>query len=283
MLSALEAYDVNSGSASTAIFNETPMNTSAYMPYKSISPNIIVCKGLESYPGLYGTGFFVTFPPFEPVFYVTARHCIVDILPDSSEAKLMIPVVPGGSKSVLFSHVLQAAADDSCDNDIEDVAIYVVSEEISTEEYVALRERALPLQHQDDVDNLLNLALARGSNLRAVGYPIHNHPNCATEVDYDAGQMRIQPRGFYGKLSVDGLFPNQYCLTEVNWKEHDYRGFSGSPVVELAENISVKGDVHPLVVGVVLMATQHLVRFISINVVCNTIAAYLVHKGYVET
>ncbi|WP_205899449.1 hypothetical protein, partial [Pseudomonas viridiflava] len=101
-----------------------------------------------------------------------------------------------------------------------------------------------------------------------------------TEVDYDAGQIRIQPRGFYGELSVDGLFPNRYCLTEVNWKEHDYRGFSGSPVVDLGEYISVKTEVHPLIVGVVLMATQHVVRSISINVVCNTIAAYLAHKGY---
>lgn len=256
------------------------MNSSAYMPYKSISPNILVCKGLESYPGLNGTGFFVTFPPFEPVFYVTARHCIKDILQDGSETRLMVPIIPGGNKSVLFSHLLQTSVDDSCDNEIEDVAIYVVSEESSAEECIALRERALPLQHQDDVDNILNLALARGSNLRTVGYPIHKHPNCATEVDYDAGQIRIQPRGFHGKLSIDGLFPNQYCLTEVNWKECDYRGFSGSPVLELAENISVQGEVHPLIVGVVLMATQHMVRFISINVVCNTIADYLVHKGY---
>ncbi len=256
------------------------MNTSAYIPYKSISPNILVCKGLESYPGLNGTGFFVTFPPFDSVFYVTARHCVKDVLPDSSETRLMIPITSDGNKAVLFSHVLQAAVDDGFDNNIEDISIYVVSEEISVEEYEALRERALPLQHQDDVDNLLKLALVRGSNLRTVGYPIHNHPNCATEVDYGAGQIRIQPRGFYGKLSVDGLFPNQYCLTEVNWKEHDYRGFSGSPVIELAENISVKGEVHPLVVGVVLMATQHVVRFISINVVCNAIAAYLIHKGH---
>jgi len=258
------------------------MNASAYMPYKSISPNIIVSKGLESYPGLNGTGFFVTLPPFERVFYVTARHCIENILPDRSDAKLMVPVIPDGSKPVLFDYILQTAVNDSCDNYMEDVAIYVVSEESSTEEYVALRKRALPLQHQDDVDNLLNLALARGSNLRVIGYPIHDHPNCATEVDYDAGQIRIQPRGFYGKLSIDGLFPNQYCLTEVSWKEHDYRGFSGSPVVELAENISFKGEVHPLVVGVVLMATQRLVRFISINVVCNAIASYLVREGYVE-
>ncbi|WP_163019130.1 hypothetical protein, partial [Pseudomonas viridiflava] len=111
----------------------------------------------------------------------TARHCIKDILPDNSETRLMVPVIPGGRKSVLFSHILRTNVDDNCDNEIEDIAIYVVSEESSSEEYLALRESELPLQHQDDVDNLLKLALARGSNLRTVGYPIHNHPNCATE------------------------------------------------------------------------------------------------------
>ncbi len=254
------------------------MNTSAYMPYKSISPNILVCKGLETYPGIYGTGFFVTFPPYGSVFYVTARHCIQDTLPEESETRLMIPVELGRSKVIPFDYVMQTAVDDACDEDIEDIAVYVVSEDIPADEYEMLRKRALPLQHQDDVDRILNLSLKRRTNLRIVGYPIHDHPNCATEVDYEAGEIKVQPRGFYGKLSVDGLFPNQYCLTEVNWKEQDYRGFSGSPVVELAENVNIKGDVQPLVVGVVLMATQHMVRFISINVICNTIAAYLVRE-----
>lgn len=255
------------------------MNTSVHMPYKSISPNILVCKGLESYPGIFGTGFFVTFPPYRSVFYVTARHCIQDTLSEKSETRLMIPVEPGTGKAVRFDCCMQVAVDGAGDEEIEDIAVYVVSEDISSKEYKILYERALPLQHQEDVDNILNLSLRRRTNLRIVGYPIHEHPNCATEVDYEAGQIRIQPRGFYGKLSFDGLFPNQYCLDDVNWKEQDYRGFSGSPVIELAENINAKGDIRPLVVGMVLMATEHLVRFISINVICNTVAAYLVQKG----
>jgi len=254
------------------------MNTAAYMPYKSISPNILVCKGQESYPGIYGTGFFVRFPPYDSVFYVTARHCILDTLPEDSEIRLIVPLESEKSKSVQFDHLMQTTVDGQRDGDIEDIAIYVVSDDTPANEHETLRERALPLQHQDDVDNLLNLSLKRRSNLRIVGYPIHDHPNCATEVDYEAGEIRIQPRGFYGKLSSDGLFPNQYCLTEMSWKEQDYRGFSGSPVIELGMNI--KGDVQPLVIGVVLMATQHLVRFISINVICNTIAAYLVQKEH---
>ncbi len=258
------------------------MNTSVYMPYKSISPNILECKGLESYPGIYGTGFFVRFPPYCSLFYITARHCIQETLLEESETRLMIPIEFGTSKAVRFEGVMVTATDGADDGELEDIAVYVVSEDIPENEYKILRERSLPLQHQDDVDSILNVSLIRRTNLRIVGYPIHDHPNCATEVDYEAGEIRLQARGFYGKLSNDGLFPNHYCLTEVNWKEQDYRGFSGSPVVDLAENISVTGDVQPLVVGVVLMATQQMVRFVSINVISNTIAAYLVQKGHQE-
>ncbi|MDD0975496.1 hypothetical protein [Pseudomonas fontis] len=258
------------------------MSTAEHMPYKSISPNILVSKGLESYPGLNGTGFFVHFPPFKPIFYVTARHCVQDIIQGDTDTRLMIPIVQHGNRAAQFSGAMETTVDDKADADVEDIAIYVVCEKTSDADYAVLRERALPLMHQEEVEEIFQLALARGSNLRALGYPIHDHPNCATEVDYEAGQMRVQPRGFYGKLAVDGLFPNQYCLTDLNWKEHDYRGFSGSPVIELLQDIRDKNVVHPRVVGVVLMATQQMARFISINVVCNLIATYLVRNGYTE-
>lgn len=251
------------------------MNTSKYMPYKSISPNILVRKGFESCPGLYGTGFFVTFPPFDSVFYVTARHCVKDILQENSETSLMIPISPCGDKVVKFECVLETNIKNCPDEDREDVAIYVVSTGIDKKDHSILLERAFALQHQDDVVNMLDSALSRGSNLRVLGYPIHSHPNCATKIDYEVGQIKIQPRGFYGKLSSDGLFPDQYSLIGVSWKEGDYRGFSGSPVVELAENLENPGNMCCLLVGVVLMASQNTVRFLSINVVCNTIAAYL--------
>lgn len=259
------------------------MNTSEYLPYESISPNIVEAKGCEQYPGLYGTGFFVQFPPYDSVFYVTARHCVKDVIKEDSISSLKIPVTPGGNRAVRFKYVLETSLGDSVDEEREDVAVYVVSDEISAEDRAVLLGRAMRLQHQDDVSEILKLGLSNRGNLRVIGYPTHDHPNCLTEIDYGdegrPGQIKIQPRGFYGKLECDGLMPEQYKLTDVNWNEIDYRGFSGSPVIELAAH---SAGVECLPVGVVLMATQKTARFISINVICDLIAHYLVEHVEVK-
>jgi hypothetical protein len=52
------------------------VNTSKYIPYDCVAPNLVVNEDAKDYPGLCGTGFFCWFPPYDMVFYVTARHCV---------------------------------------------------------------------------------------------------------------------------------------------------------------------------------------------------------------
>lgn len=256
------------------------MNTSEYIPYECASPNIIVNDQLQDYPGLYGTGFFCRFPPYNAVFYATARHCVVDILDEESNNHLKIPISIESNRAVTFECALCCPADD--DEDIEDVAVFVVSRrEMNEHDYQTVFDRAIELKNQDDVDYMLSVGVEIRERLRTVGYPIHDHPNCLTEIDYDSGQLTIQPRGFHGTLAYDGELPNHYILTGVNWREGEYRGFSGSPVIALVPETSTpssSSEVIKIPVGIIVMASSNIARFLNINIVTNIISAYLANQ-----
>lgn len=261
------------------------MNTSQFIPYSSVSPNIIINRDVREYPGLYGTGFFCCFPPYKTFFYITARHCVKDLLDPESNSYLGIPFTSGSDKAVRFECVIETNINNSIDEEREDVAVYVVDQKLTEEEYSLLYKRALKLKHQDDVDNMLSLCIKRNDKLRTVGFPTHDHPNCQTEVDYEKNEIKSQPRGFYGTASKDYMFPDQYSLVGTNWKEGEYRGFSGAPVIFLARKLESPKDVVPIPVGVILMASKDIARFLDINIVTNLISSYLrsqIAEGMIE-
>lgn len=258
------------------------MNTSAHIPFDCVSPNVIVLKEYRESPGLQGTGFFCYFSPYKPIFYVTARHCVEGLLNEDSDSLLMIPYSADSDRAVDFYCTLEPEIEEGDEANTEDIAIFVTNPNISDDDHSTLLKRALKLKHQDDVDSFFKLGLKTDTKLRTVGYPHHNHPNCQTTVDYSKNQIRYQPRGFHGVLFDDGMFDNQFVLNEVNWKEGEYRGFSGSPILALIDSIT---EVTAIPVGVVVMASLDKARFININVATNLIASYLVDqidKGLIE-
>lgn len=52
------------------------MNTAAFIPYDAVAPIIIFDKN-QKIPFYSGTGFFVKFLPFDDIFFITAKHCVV--------------------------------------------------------------------------------------------------------------------------------------------------------------------------------------------------------------
>lgn len=65
------------------------MNTAKYMPHESISPVLIKPEAFPEYPFLTGTGFFVRIDPYEDIFFVTAKHCVLDS-EDNPKGELLI-------------------------------------------------------------------------------------------------------------------------------------------------------------------------------------------------
>jgi len=80
--------------------------------------------------------------------------------------------------------------------------------------------------------------------------------------------MKLQPRGFYAKISGKSKMRNCYELAEGSLKEENLSGFSGAPMLSLYPTPS--GDVLAIPVGIFL--TKKV--FISIKIVTNLIANY---------
>lgn len=250
------------------------MNTKQYMPFDSISPNIITCRDAREYPGLQGTGFFVIFPPYEYIFYITARHSVEDILKEDSNCCLQIPLQPGSKIAVPFSLRLECSTENCLDSEREDIAVWVVDKEkLSSEEYICLKKRALKLIHQDDIRCLLTWGVCEKISVRAIGYPVHDMPDGKNCVNYDTQTMDLQPRGFHGVLAWDGMSPNQHIIQNTNWRGDTYSGFSGSPVIYLQPELG--GKVSCIPIGVIVRAGGKTARFVNINMVTDTIAAFI--------
>lgn len=251
------------------------MNTTKYIPFDCIAPNIIALREQKEFSGAFGTGFFCVFPPYDYVFYITARHCVVSLFSENSDASLQIPIKNNCNKAVSFCCGLETNINNCPTEEREDIVVFVVDRNMDTADYNTLIKRSLRLLHQDEIDRILELGAVRGERLRAVGFPTHDHPNCKTEIDYVKQEGRFQPRGFHGVLLNDGRFPNQYVIQNTNWTEGEYRGFSGSPVIALAPLLEKPDQIVPIPVGIILMASGNVARFLSINVATNLIATFL--------
>lgn len=240
------------------------------MPHDSVVPIILENNGYHFYSG---TGFFVYFPQFvEDIFFVTARHCLKNDAKDEFLGDLKISYKNSteiGSPVIRFECFLETSYRDLEDQSLEDIIIGVVKR-TTHENHKALKERALRILHQDDVDLLLEKTIAVNGNFRTLGYP-----SVSKEIIYDEENIEIggvsQSRGFYGKFKKSTLFDNWYEMTNTSWKDGEISGFSGSPIIELIPKSAEFKEFEAIPLGV-LVTEKH---FISINVVTNTIANYL--------
>jgi hypothetical protein len=248
------------------------MNTKKHLPFSCISPNFIFCREYPDYPRLSGTGFFCYFPPYDYIFYVTAKHCVKDV-EESSSNLLCIPLVLGENKHVRFSARLSTADLDNIDCE-EDLCIYLVDiTRLTNEEKSDLKRRCVKLRHQDEIDFLMNSLFSFTNKVRAIGYPIHK--NSKTEIDYEKVKATVQPRGFHGIVMNNSAYNRRFAIEAVNWNEGEYRGFSGSPVFALLPD----GDsVDAVVIGMVLTGGSDRVEFLGINAVTDLVAAGILNN-----
>lgn len=257
------------------------MNTSQYIPYESVSA--IMLKSLDASLGgaydkfLSGTGFFVKFPPYLDVFFVTARHCVIRS-DGNFTSNLLIPVDYHKHKHQLIPFSTYLEGNDSFEmneNNFEDILVFVVGDDISDEIRKVLLSRALSLTHQENVDDIINSIIQQKGKIRTVGFP-----DVSTNIDYENNQATIQPRGFHADLIGKGEL-DRYKIDNLNWKECGLNGFSGSPILALCPQAkmidnNIKVDVIAIPIGV-FVTSQY---FISINVVTNLIAEYFSSPQY---
>ena len=179
-------------------------------------------------------------------------------------------------ETIIFSEYLKTKYTEK-DDDYEDLMIFIVDKNISKEKANILKQRALRLYHQDDINDILkNLCDIRG-NIRSVGFP-----KSSKEMDYDKKQAKIQARGFYGKIAKKENDKYRYKFEEPSWKESEFNGFSGSPILEILPVYNPDTNelkVQSIPIGILLSATKSKGEFISINVATNLIAQYLKEKG----
>jgi len=248
---------------------------SEYIPYQSISFNLLVNEDFKEYPFLSGTGFFVHFPPYDYIFYITAKHCFTDMSNSDIDIleTLKLPYelndnTKPTNQAIQFSEIL--FGQDKNDDEYEDIVVFVVdNNKISKEKVDLLKKRALKLSHQDVIKYILKTLCKNNENIRTVGFPTNSK-----KLDYDTNLLTIEARGYYGKIKDNSSFRERYGFEEASWKDNAYNGFSGSPVLALIPN--GKGyDVDVVVIGILLTATSNRGEFLSINFATNLIANYI--------
>lgn len=220
------------------------------------------------FPFFSGTGFFVTFPPFDEIFFVTARHCIVRNGKVTGDIKIPYHPQQKGNEAIIFDKFL--CIENPEDQELEDLLIYVVGD-IPEDKKTVLAKRALRLQHQDDVTAILDYLIHGKGKVRTVGFPGNSK-----SIDYEKQSGVVRPRGFHGTLSGPSTIKNRYRIDDMNWKESELEGFSGSPILEF--QFSHEGKIVPIPIGVLLTGSASQSYFLNINVVTDLIAAYLLQK-----
>lgn len=249
-------------------------NTSQWMPYESVAPILLQNNEFPEHPFLSGTGFFVVFPPYDYVFFVTARHCLLDNTGEQlGELKIPWKSSEGCEEAIRFSYRLTGATDVSGEFE-EDICVFVVGD-MSREKMLHIASKSIKLQNQDNVDLILDYINAHRENLRIVGFP-----GCSKEIIYEDRKLVATPRGIYGKMTSDSLKRDGYEVSELNWKEGGLSGFSGSPVLSL--HATPSGAVVPIVVGVVVTGSPEKFRAVNINVATSLIAFWIASKNGIE-
>lgn len=245
-------------------------STRQWIPFDAVVPIILKNDEYPEFPHLSGTGFIVIFPPYDYVFLVTARHCVVK---DEDNSWKGMPFIPVEDQWIPLTSCI-TAKEEKEQEFFEDVAIFPVVDIPEKKELARLYKRAIKLIHQDNVNTILNFINRRGENLRIAGFP-----HCSKGINYDGGVFEYTPRGTYGKITQLPAEGHIYELGELNWNEGELFGFSGSPVLSLHPSYS---GVTSCVVGVVLHGSSKKIRAININVVTDIISCWIVQNNSTE-
>ena len=125
-------------------------NTSNYIPSQSVSANMLENYDYPDYPFFSGTGFFAIFPPYEYIFYITAKHCFAKCSDNKFTEKLKIPYEYSSlektskfqNQAIIFSEYLTMEYTEQND-DYEDILIFIVDDSISQEKKRNIKRESL--------------------------------------------------------------------------------------------------------------------------------------------
>lgn len=217
----------------------------------------VITLEANGWRGISGTGFFVYCPPYENnIFFVTARHCLLDhsgifkndpIIPYTLSGKPNDPIIN-------FVDFLEYSSDSSHNKD--DIIVGIIKKN-KPKYNLILKERALRLNNQDDIDSLLKQSEA---NFITTGYP-----RAYSGIDYDAKTIKAIPKTIRGKFRKVDQQQHYYEIYDTDWTEKSLDGFSGSPILYGTNKNK------PILLGILTNKS----RFLSINLVTDTIIKYL--------
>lgn len=248
------------------------MNTAHLIPEKCIAPIIIRADEHPDLPFFGGTGFFVYFPPYKEIYFLTARHCLFN-QDGTIKGKVEVKLNDDSTcnRAIPFNENLMVHESNS-PSDFEDVVALTVGS-LSQVEQDKLFGRALRLPDQSIADLLLNNLVASRGKVRTVGYP-----GVSKEIDYDKNHATVQPRGIVGTVTAKSSDEKIFTVEELNWKEEEISGFSGSPVIEFVPG--QRGEIIALPVGILLTGAKNKIfKFAKINIVTNLISAWIIQSG----
>lgn len=157
----------------------------------------------------------------------------------------------------------------------------VDKKEHTKQEFAEIKDRAMRLQHQDDLDNNIRFHIKNKVQLRAFGFPTScDHSTTLIDYNSDVDKLIGAPRSTYGIVKESSILgDNHYELSEINWNSGVLDGFSGAPIIGFLPNFHIKNgqiidDLIAVPFGVTLTGTDSSKKmtFISINVVTDLIA-----------
>ncbi|MBH2017945.1 MAG: hypothetical protein I8H88_15830 [Burkholderiales bacterium] len=248
------------------------MNTAHLIPEACVAAIILRSDEHPDLPFFGGTGFFVHFPPYDRVYFVTARHCVCSqsgTLKGKVEVKLNND--PNCNLAVPFSEKLTVLESDDSP-DYEDIVVFTVGP-LEEAERLKLLGRSLRLLEQNIADFILATLVSARGKVRTVGYP-----GASKAIDYENNHATVQPRGIVGTVTAQSDDEKWYTVEELNWKDGEISGFSGSPILEFVPGADGKLAVRPI--GVLLTGAKNEVfKFVKINLVTNLISGWILKSG----
>lgn len=248
------------------------MNFNALLPHNAVSPVMLLDETTAEYPFFSGTGFWAKWHSSENVFFITAKHCIQKDGVERSEVDLIVKLHNDGicTQDVPIKTKIMGKFSD--DDFFEDVVVFDVDiKKMNIDDQKILRNKAILLPHPRLSTYLIDGHVKGKQKIRITGYPTNGK-----DVDYDRKEARAQARGVVGTVSEYASNLNVITVKDINWREGELGGFSGSPVFAVVPNNS---EILIITIGIVLQGNSEQFNFMPIDVATNIIEAYLVNHN----
>jgi|GEM_PF-4885189 len=241
-----------------------------WLPYKSVFPIGIINQECPEWPAFTGCGFFVRFPPYDHIFFVTAKHCVM-----GNDEKLMGGIAIllhgdfGNYKTIHITNYFLGKTFES-EKFYEDILISNI--DVADESLRSYIEAvSLDVANQEFIDCMFSSYDKAAVLVHALGFP-----DCLRS-EYDPNAIEFTSASVSGKVNKlhykgEGI--------EVQWFNDNYykklSGFSGGAAFFEIKVSQFKSA--PVLCGVFILET----RLVSMRVVADLIGEWILNYGDVE-